>query len=64
MKIRFVVNTGVFTKGQVIDPDPPVAQLYVGRGVAEHVREPEIQTAARGSAPHTTSLGEANVKRK
>jgi hypothetical protein len=40
MKIRLLQPYGFGVPGDILDPDPPVAQLLIERGVAEIV-EPE-----------------------
>ena len=39
MKIRFIKDYRAFPKGEIIEPDPSVGELYIQNGVAELLKE-------------------------
>jgi hypothetical protein len=64
MKIKLIKQYGVSTAGTILDPDKNIAELLIGRGIAEPVQDEIIQAAATIGMPLETRTIQRNHKRR
>lgn len=56
MKIKLIKQYGISTAGTILDPDKNIADLLIGRGIAEPIQDEIIQSAATIGMPIETKM--------